>query len=300
MTSKQSQLRQMMKAEREKNKIFLNTSANDDTNTTRSGSGSSSKVVKGILKTKSSYSREIQQGNNNDDMKKQKNTIAKEKVVALNPNHSFKDEYVHNSSHFKSDQDIIVNTKDTFIDSRQHTQAVSTSATKENSNNDVDDDNVMKEFEDFLNSVDEDVDEADNNVDENNKSNKIETQVIDNSEILAAQDAVDENVSIVLDVKQQRNKEEEELEQTVYEARLAKLMLLSRKRKSDAESDNVVIDYSPQLAFQENSFVVSKSENGSKQSIKNMLKEKRQKSSKSCLGSLSKEQVNLEEDSYWS
>jgi hypothetical protein len=99
-----------------------------------------------------------------------------------------------------------------------------------------------QELEDFLNSVDDIKVEEDEN-ESNAQQDTTPTINEENKDVIEEEEYSKQNEqNIIL-----------EMEQTSYEARLAKLMLLSRKRKkSDAlVVDDTVIDFTPQLAFQD-------------------------------------------------
>ena len=194
----------------------------------------------------------------------------------------------------------------------------------------VKENDLMKEFEDFLESVDEN-----NNGDEEdgqykNKNiqandgygggiSKFKTNPIHDERngygIEVADNDIGKNPNSAIN--------EEELEQTVYEARLAKLMILSRKRKANVhEKSDIIFDYTPQLAFDESSmmfrgeinsghsFAAEENEkvniNSSKlktqklevteNSLKSLFKKKKQAKR---LAKLSNND-DIEEDSYWS
>lgn len=275
MKSQQNKLRQFMKLQREKNNSQGSNDINVNHISTAAKSPSSSHV-KGILKSKSSYSKQIENRDNekNNHLKSDTdNEARREKVVMIDDNKAK-----------SSKKETIANHE------------------KENENDDV-----MKEFEDFLNSVDDETGDEDAQESNAESSTIITLELPDDSE-----EAIDD------DANKQRNKEEEELEQSAYEARLAKLILLSRKRGSKVV-DNTVVDFTPQLAFQESSSASDEtkiqasdvlptpsegrkddinSELNTKSSLKNILKQKRRKISKT--GWINSRQDNGDDDSYWS
>ncbi len=275
MKSQQFKLRQFMKLQREKN----NSQDSNDKNviyTSTAAKCLSSSNVKGILKSKSSYSKQTE---NRDSVK---NNI------------------------LKSDADNEARRKQVVIIDDDKAKS-SNKETIANHEKESENDDAMKEFEDFLNSVDDETGDEDAQ-ESNADSSTITTQELpDDSE-----QAIDD------DNNKQRNKEEEELEQTAYEARLAKLILLSRKKGSKV-ADNTVVDFTPQLAFQESSSASDEikiqssdvlpspskgrkedmnSELNAKESLKSILKQKRRKISKA--GWIHSHQDHADDDSYWS
>ncbi len=290
MSSKQSQLRNLMKIERQRKNI---TSGSNET-TTKS-------QPKSILKSKPSYA------SNKSDSK---------------PSTTFSD----NLNDVKIE---IVKKKRTKVKKVTHSTDEGTSKPKSKVDfNAIERDELAKEaaanssgdaeqdFEDFLNEVDE-IEVEESNVRASSESNDgAGTKKADDTKP-PREESLDNNDSDRILDESKQQEQEMEMEQSAYEARLAKLMLLSRKRKSK-DLDDTVIDFTPQLAFQDSSTTFKNSKGSFKDdsnlkeksdgsssadlkvqkpsnSIKDLLRKKRSKKAK-----VSANFGVMEDDSFWS
>ena len=271
MSRKQSQLRQMMKLEREKKSVSSDIHGKQD-------------PPKSILKSKSSYAG--------------KSTSVEGVDV-----HGFKVEIMKKKRAKRASK-----VKKVSVDTAKvNFEAIEKEVSKEAN------EGTEQEFEDFLNSVD---DIGVNEVEDDVKAPTAQVEPKSEPNMANEENKNIEEIDTIED-KSKQNEQEMEMEQTAYEARLAKLMLLSRKRKSD-EVDKTVIDFTPQLAFQdisttnglhlgtskddlktlqesEKDDAKGKTKKSSSTSMKDLLRKKRSKKAR-----ISADHGDIEEESFWS